>query len=74
MYYVCMLLKRVRHYDLSVLSMSVMIFQKNWIGGRWVVWALYPVLFLNFFNFAKPLSETRGKIATKAPYRLSNTL
>ena len=32
---VCALLKVVSHYDLSVLSMSVMGIQKKWIGG-WV--------------------------------------
>ena len=30
------LLKVVGYYYLSVLSVSVMGFQKNWMGGRWV--------------------------------------
>ena len=52
------LLKVVRHYDLSVLSLSEMGFQnKVWmgVGGRG---ELYPVSFFdfwNFINFAKPL-------------------
>ena len=49
------LLKVVSHYDLSVLSMSVIGFPKKvWmeVGG----WGeLYPSLFLKFYNFAKPL-------------------
>ena len=35
MYAVCTLLKVVNHYDLSVLSMSVMGFQKSFDGGGW---------------------------------------
>ena len=54
------LLLKMSHYELSVLSMSVMGFQKKfgwgWVGG----WGeLYQSLFWNFgffFNFAKPLS------------------
>ena len=34
MYSVC--IQVVGYYDLSVLSMSVMGFQKKWIGGGWV--------------------------------------
>ena len=51
------LLKVVSFYDLSVLSMSVMGFQKKLDGGGWVGWALSKFLFrfLDFFNFAKPL-------------------
>ena len=60
MYSVCnALLKVVGYYDLGVLSMSVMGFQKKevWIGGGWVVCALSKFFwdFGNFFNFAKPL-------------------
>ena len=49
------------YYDLSVLSMSVMGFQKKSLdGGGWLGgWSeLYPIFldFLNFLNFAKPLS------------------
>ena len=41
------LLKVVRYYDLSVLSMSVMGFQKNfWMVGGWG--GLHPVLFWIF--------------------------
>ena len=53
------LLKVVNYYDLSVMSMSVLGFQKKigwgvggWLGG----WGeLHPSLFLIFFNFASPL-------------------
>ena len=55
-YYVCML-KVVSYYDLSVLSMSVMGFQKNLDWG----WVLYPVL---FWIFGK-------KLICKAPYETS---
>ena len=44
-------LLKVRHYDLSVLSMSVIGCQKSL--DRWG--ELYPVFFWNFLNFAKPL-------------------
>ena len=58
------LLKVVGHYDLSVLSMSVMGFQKKSLDGWWVGgWGeLYPIIFgfLEFFNFAKPLRETNN--------------
>ena len=51
------LLKVVSYYDLSVLSMSVMGFQKKFDGvDGWV--ELYPFFFCIFefvFNFAKPL-------------------
>ena len=64
-YYVCIYIAKscwLQYYDLSVLSMSVMGFQKNkkvwmgWVGG----WGeLYPIFFgfLEFFYFAKPLSQ-----------------
>ena len=62
MYSLCIytLLKVVGYYDLSVLSMSVMGFQKKvWMGvGGWG--ELYPSFccgFMEFFNFAKPLSS-----------------
>ena len=55
------LLKVVGYYDLSVLSMSVMGFQKKvWMGGGW--WGeLYPNFldFLIFFNFSKPQMPLR---------------
>ena len=51
------LLKVVGYYDLSVLSMSVMGFQKKfgWRVGGWG--ELYPIFldFWNLFNFANPL-------------------
>ena len=51
------LVKVVGYYDLSVLSMSVMGFQKKvWMGvGGWG--DFYPSFLYvwNFFNFAKPL-------------------
>ena len=43
------LLNVVGYYDLSVLSMSVMVSKKSLDGFE-----LYPI-FLNLFNFAKPL-------------------
>ena len=47
------LLKVLGHYDLSVLPMSVMGFQKKF---GWVVSSIPIYLdFWNFFNFAKPL-------------------
>ena len=54
------LLKVVGYYDLSVLSMSVMGFQKKFgcgVGG----WGeLYPILFWifwNLLNFSRPLNK-----------------
>ena len=50
------LLKVVGYYDLSILSMSVMGFNKKKFG----CFELYPIFFWdfrNFFNLAKPLSE-----------------
>ena len=46
----------VCYYDLSVLSISVMVFQKKFGWGGWVS-EFYPVLFRIFFNFAKPLKD-----------------
>ena len=60
MYSVCKytLLKAVSYYDLIVLSMSVMSFQKKfewgWVGGVSSIQVYFG--FLEFFNFAKPLS------------------
>ena len=59
MYTVCTLLKVVGYYDLSVLSMSVMGFQKKsldggWAGGESSIQFFWD--FWNFFNFAKCLS------------------
>ena len=54
------LLKVVGYYDLSVLSMSVMGFQKKKLDGGWG--ELYLVFFLDFwifFNFPKPLLTCR---------------
>ena len=56
MYSVCTLLTVVGYYDLSVLSMPVMGFQKKkfgWVGG--VNSIQYFFGFLDFVNFAKPL-------------------
>ena len=60
MYSVRTLLKVVGYYDLSVLSMSVMGFQKKVRVGRWLGGvSLYHFFFdfWNLFNFAKPLSQ-----------------
>ena len=52
------LLKVVGYYDFSVLSMSVMGFQKKfgwgWVGGVSSIQFFWD--FWNVFNFAKPLS------------------
>ena len=65
MYSVCI-------YDLSVLAVSRMGFQKKknldrGVGG-WV--ELYPIFFLdywNFFNFAKPLRPKKKKKSFRSP-------
>ena len=53
------LLKVVSYYDLSVLSMSVMGFQKNfgWEGWWMSTIQVFFLIFGIFFNFAKPLSS-----------------
>ena len=54
------LLKVVSYNDLSVLSMSVMGFQKKNLMGVGGCCELYPSFFLDFwnlFNFAKPLIQ-----------------
>ena len=59
MYSVCTLLKVVGYYDLSVLSMSVMGFQKQNLDGMDGWGELYPSFFFDFWNclnFSKPLS------------------
>ena len=58
--FVYTLLKVVSYYDLSVLFMSVMGFQKKLDGGGLVGWALSKFIldFWNFFNFAKTLSDS----------------
>ena len=60
--FVYTLLKVVSYYDLSVLSMSVMGFQKNmfvWgVGGGCELYSVF-FYFWNFFNFAKPLRRNR---------------
>ena len=50
------LLKVVSYYDLSVRSMSVMGFKKKSLYGGWVGGLRSTQVFLDFFNFAKPLS------------------
>ena len=70
--YIYTLLKGVGHYDMSVLSMSVMGFQKNLIGDGWS--ELYPVLFRIFrisFNLAKPLPK--HDIQSVAPLKVLYT-
>ena len=52
------LLKVVGYYDLNILSMSVMGFQRQKFGWRVGGWGeLYPIFFgcFEFFYFAKPL-------------------
>ena len=59
--FVYTLLKAVSYYDLSVLSMSVMGFQKKvWMGlGGWgELYRIFVCGFLDFFNFEKPLRQT----------------
>ena len=50
--YSCTLLKVVSYYDLTVLSMSVMGFQKKvWMGGGVGAWGeVYPSLFWIFLT------------------------
>ena len=60
MYFVCIIfVKVVCYYDLNVLSMSVIVFQKSWIGGGWLGCGLSSFI-LDFWrkqiNFAKTLS------------------
>ena len=59
------LLKVVNHYDLSVLSMSVMGFQNKqvWIEG-WVGWwgEPYPVVFWIFFKLCKAADQDHNTI------------
>ena len=52
------LLKVVAYYDLSVLSMSMMVSKKKcgWVGW-WIETSNFFGDFLNFFNFARPLSS-----------------
>ena len=56
-FYVYTLLKAISHYDLSVLSMSVMSLQKESLDRGVSGWCeLYPVVFLGFVLLRKPLS------------------
>ena len=48
---VCTLLNVVGYYDLSVLSMSVMGFQKKSLDGGWVGEVSSIHFFLDFWNF-----------------------
>ena len=61
---VYILLKVVSYYDLSVLSMSVMVSKKKvWMGGVGGWGELCPRFFFwNFFNFAKPLRHNTSQI------------
>ena len=57
--FVYALLKVVTYYDFSVLSMSVMGFKKKSLDGEWMggVSSIQVYFgFLEFFNFAKPLT------------------
>ena len=56
------LLKVVGHYDLSILSMSVMGFQKRVDGGGGC-FEVYP-FFWNLCNFEKPLTEQSLLLST----------
>ena len=61
------LLKVVGYYDLSVLSMSVMGFQKKFgwgVGGRGELYPIFVLYFCNFVNFAKPLTMNKKYIIT----------
>ena len=62
--YVCIystLLKVVSYYDLSVLSMPVMGFQKKKVWQRvwWVEWALSKLDFWNFLTLQSPFGRAR---------------
>ena len=61
------LLKVVGYYDLSVLSMSVMGFQKKSLDGGWLGGVSSIQVFLGFFNFAKPLSNHFRKLVMITP-------
>ena len=54
--YTIMLLNVVSHYDVSVLSMSVMGFQKNSLDNIRECVGRIQGFFGDFFNFAKPLT------------------
>ena len=58
------LLKVVGYYDLSVLPMSVMGFQKFWIGvgGCGELCPSFFLIFLIVVNFAKPLGRIANRI------------
>ena len=61
------LLDIVSHYDLSVLSGSVMGFPQKkfgWGGGGGVSSIQFYFGYLDFFNFAKPLSSMKVRICT----------
>ena len=63
---VCALPKVVGYYDVSVLSMSVMGFQKK-LDGEWVgvVSSIqFGFGFLECFNFTKPLTVVRSVVIT----------
>ena len=65
-----LLIKVVSYYDLSVLSISQMGFQKKkvWMGGE--VSSIQVFLdYWNFFNFPKPLTDTTGPEALLSPSR-----
>ena len=70
------LLKVVGYYDLSVLSMSVIGFQKKevcmWVGG---VSSIQFVLdFWNFFNFARPLTQVTEDFGAMEVYCIVHSI
>ena len=68
------MLKVVGYYDLSVLYMSVMGFQKSLDGvGGWG--ELYPIFLdvWNLFNFAKPLSRVSRASRVSSAHAVSHS-
>ena len=67
--WLCTLLKVVSYYDLSLLSMSVIGFQKKnagWVGGVTYIQVYFGFLEKKL-NFAKPLKPTL-ELARKSNY------
>ena len=77
MWFECNVMYSVCIYDLSVLAVSRMGFQKKkYLDRGWVGGLSYIQIFLdfwNFFNFAKPLRETcYSSISITVPLVLRN--
>ena len=69
MYSVCTLLKVVSYYDLCVLSMSVMGFQKKvWMGGGWVGGVSSIQVYFGFWEFFSLKIPLVGKIVKSWPH------